>query len=294
VYLDDSSGASQTADYSQVSKCLDSLSKRLQTGPEALEYASKTIGSKYLRRGLNKNLNVGVGAKTFNKVVKEKHSHFTSISEQEAPTYQELHFESGQTWSDLKPHFGGTWFIQGYFKGIPVQFTTNSQGKVVSSCSLGYGVGICNVEHIIAEIEALNFKEYTITGKLFFENFDKTIELLKTPSDKVSDKLVFHISELDANEALTCGGPDYSFPYKKRIEWLHNICGSNYVKTCYTEKVNFQSKEQLKKLQDLKYEGYLIIDGDWEYGCELIYGKYQFTANPALPKKRQVWRHKFN
>lgn len=292
IYLDENDHSSQDKDYIQVVSFLRALIDRKFIGEEAVLKSKEYLKSKYLRRLVNKNLNVGIGAKTFNKVAKEYDIHFNPINENEENDYQELEFR-GMTWKELTHHFPGTWFIQGYQKGVSVTLQTNSDGKVWFSSVLGYGVPITNIEHIIYELEGRNLKDYCFTGKLFFENFEKTIQQIKKPSSDGMGNLKFVISEI-SYEQPTIGFAEPVISYKDRINLVNDFKESEFVKKIHTEKVSFKNQNQIKSLRDIGYEGYLLIDADWEEGMELVYGKYQLTYNPDLPKKRQVWRHKFS
>lgn len=266
VTVAEGSGFSEMT-YEGVTAALDKLSQRKITGNDAVELASVVFESKWLSRLLNKNLQVGVAAKTINKVCPGL------VKEFELMLCEPLKFDEGESWLTLHCHLDGEWFCQRKYDGLRcVMIVTGGEVFAYSRS----GKPLSNLDNILDEVRSVfGEQEVVLDGEILAGggagDFALTTSIARSdvsqlPAETI-EKLRYHIFDfVPGNEWKT---KKFITPFHKRHILLHAATPQaesfKYLRIAQTERADFTHELQpLKHVED-GFEGTILRNGSAVY-----------------------------
>lgn len=285
-------GQSNTPTFEETISLLDSLSKREITGGEAKSKAHALLGGKWLRRLLNKNLKIGAGETTFNKIVPGLIPTF------ELMLAEPIKLEKGEFWANLVSYLEDykEWWVQPKYDGWRCILVIRSGKAFLYSRQ---GKPLANTQLIEEAALKIFTQDIVLDGELLWTDEDgsmsykKTSEILgadvEPPPLEDIERLKFYafdtisITEWDSNV--------FSTPFIKRFEVLQSYISSrklppfmepeeqteayrkelfrltdqasafNYIKEVPTERLDLTSERQIHLHLEQGFEGTILRYG---------------------------------
>ncbi len=259
VLLPEESAGAQTASYDEVIAILQQLSSRQLTGNAAREAATKVIQSKYLRRLLKKDLNIGTGVTTINKVKPELIKEFKLLLADP--------IESTQSWEGLIHYLDDykSWFIQPKLDGFRC-ITVIRDGKV--SIFSRSGKPLYHTERIEAEI-LLHFDNIVLDSEILWcdndgkMSFKKTSNIVTADTKEISEEDMgfLRLYIFDSIPLAEWDSKSFTTIFEKRYRAVQSVLinmPTVYLRLVDTQPLDLTNRKQIEKHIEQGYEGSIL------------------------------------